>query len=210
MIDWASSDPILGHGDVLHIPPPESDAGIYLLEEAERATPRCDPSRPPYERGGSMSRRRSGLPDGYREGFTNGYRRENNNAIPCRTGLRSVYDVAWDERPLHFAPGAGAEWAHLVPPARCGPPAFPVLSQSEGANNPDKMQLNGRCCDKFAVGGTVPPPPPSNNSMAIIFVLVLLVAVLLAMMGRVTSSCEKTLKRAIKALAAKQRDGPPA
>jgi hypothetical protein len=45
------------------------------------------------------------------------------------TGDRnSVFNVAFDERPLHYSPHAGLEWAHLAPPADRGPVAFPILS----------------------------------------------------------------------------------
>jgi hypothetical protein len=106
-MDWSTNDYTQTYADTIYVPEHEYDSGIYLLSMAdlgEKPPPAPAPHKEKYYTGGNIISRR-----------------ENN---------RAIFDAAWDERPRHYSPGAGPEWAHLVPPPR-GEEAYPRITHSE-------------------------------------------------------------------------------
>ena len=178
MEDWSSDDYTRVYGGVFYVP--EQTASVYLLDEAGEAADRAwDPQlRVPinrYEyapRGmarpcGTTPPRPAGAPHGQREGFYGNIVSERGDGQLAR-----VYNAAWDERPMHYNPNAGTDWAHLVPsrydrPYYGGPApslAYPILSQSEGVNRPWASSWPGAPsaeCRDMRQGRPWPDDPPS-------------------------------------------------
>ena len=130
-MDWASNDYTQVYADTLLTPAPESDAGIYLLDEA--AGGEGSPRRDTYYSGCEGSPRLETYYTG--RGFNQGNEER-----------RAIFGAAWDERPprrqFHsLSPYAGSEWERLMPPERQAPYRF--ITQSEGLNNPSAINLPG-------------------------------------------------------------------
>jgi hypothetical protein len=165
MQDWSSDDYTRVYGDTYYVP--EQAASVYLLDEAGLASDhRGDPHlRVPisrYEYTSAGKHRPYGTDK--REGFYGNVVSERGDGQLAR-----VYNAAWDERPMHYNPNAGTDWAHLVPsrydrPYYGGPApslAYPVLSQSEGINRPWASQWPAT--PSAECGGRAVPWPPAKS-----------------------------------------------
>lgn len=223
-MDWASDDYARGAADS-YVRQPDSDVGIYLLDDASRAedpntgapTPGPGPRRDPLRVRAPGACGRYGCPLPRREGF-------NGSGTPYSERgsgtLARIFAGDWDERPEHYNPAAGADRAHLVPPP-CARPygggpapslAFPVLSQSEGANNPNAYAGAGvparECFGGAPAAAAGPCPHCGHGATAQQFTrtfLLILALVLAAMAFAAFNRLEKTIKklyRAAPALAA--------
>lgn len=140
----------------------DDDGGVYLLEEAAAQPPRREKATAAGDRhlaegfqnpaaggGRGYARYAQGSSAYGRPGFR--------GVTSSRAQRRAVDDVAWDNRPLHFAPGAGAEHAHLHhdPRAR-GPPLF--VKHPGGTDLPqiDKFSGSPPAAGKAAIAGLNP------------------------------------------------------
>ncbi len=155
-MDWSTNDYTQTFADTIYVPETGADTGIYLLDEAgdsQRDAP-DDRARVPirpydYRHGRPARHPGVGVPSrpGGREGYYTG-----GNIISDRENNHAVFDVAWDERPMHYNPNAGAEWAHLVPsqtqrPYGGGPApslAFPMITNSEAQVSPKDFFTPGK------------------------------------------------------------------
>lgn len=122
-MDFATNDPMRVYPDTIYVPDDAWDAGIHLLEEPPRRRAPCRTAR---EARAQDHRIEAEAP---RERFI---------VTSDPRGDAAIRAVAWDERPGHFGPNSGGMRARLAPPpyAHRGGPAFPLITQSEGADNP--------------------------------------------------------------------------
>jgi hypothetical protein len=197
-MDWATADYTRTYGDTFFLPEPDHDAGVYLLDEAGRDTDPDDRARVPIRYYGDSSGRygrpvrSSGRATPYdhararrlREGF-------HGNIVSSKRNNHAIFDAAWDERPMHYNPSAGSDWAHLVPhpsqrPYGGGPApslAFPMITASESLNNPKDLFQGS------ASGGVTPQEAARRETrrevdrmlQIVKVVLLVIVVVLLAM-----------------------------
>jgi hypothetical protein len=218
-MDWSSDDYSRVYADTFLTPAPETGTGVYLLDEAGRDTDPYDRDRleAPIRRYGPKGPPRRPPAGPRREGFFG-------NVISDRGNTRAVFDVAWDERPLHFNPHSGTDWAHLVPPpsAHRGPPAFPLITRSEAANNPGAVQLPGAPSKECFGGGACGHPAACSAcgrstelnlqylKVFLLIVIVVLLALTLMAAGRLARSLEKTVRTAVGLLGAVAVGGRPA
>lgn len=244
MIDWSSDDYTCVHGDTFYVP--EQTASVYLLDEAgEAADHYGDPhlrvpiSRYEYRMGGKdkpcaqppRNRARTSPPNardrpGQKEGFYG-------HVVSDRADgeLTRTYNIDWDERPMHYNPNAGTDWAHLVPsrwdrPYYGGPApslAYPVLSQSEGINDPRANPWPGTPSPECGMRQVPWPPehkesfsaaaaqdtPAQQAQMFILVVIIVLLAVALVSANRHARSLEKLLKKSFRAAREARGSGPP-
>lgn len=198
-MDWSTSDYTQTYADTIYTPEQDYDAGVYLLDEAhcDRPSARCGATGTCH---GSQAH-----PGHVREGYYTG-----GNIISDRSSgnLRRVYNVAWDERPQHYNPGSGADWAHLVPDRRARPPgggpapslAYPMITNSEAivapSHNPYPSAPSKECFgDKGAT---------ADQCLQLMKVVLVIIVVLLAMAlvtsARYARGLEKTVKAAVEAL----------
>jgi hypothetical protein len=227
MMDWSTHDYAKTFADTIYTPEQDCDEGVYILDEAGRDTD-CSldtrirvPIRPygdPAGRFGRAARHSEvGTPfNEYRarEGSCGNSAREGfyGNIISARENNGAVFDVAWDERPMHYNPNAGKDWAHLVPPPYLRPPgggpaptcAFPPITNSEAQVGPKNLFQGGggdagasagacRSCDRTAA--------LVLQFMKVILVIILvLLAMALMSVGHLARRLEKTVKAAVKAL----------
>jgi hypothetical protein len=201
MDDWATHDYARTYADTIYVPEPTYDAGVSTLEEAG---PDTDPLGGTYARAPGRGRLYPAGPGGWwytpgapagpegamgpsprpgparerpgvREGFYG-------NIISSRRGFRPVFDVAWDERPLHFNPSAGADWAHLVPDPAARPPgggpapslAFPLIPRGVALNAPKDLFRP----DPGGAPAREPAAADRQPGYAVVFLLILLVVLL--------------------------------
>jgi hypothetical protein len=218
-MDWATADYTRTYADTFFLPEPDHDAGVYLLDEAGRDTDPEDRARVPIRPYGD-SCGRYGRPirepgrvtpydyarsRGLREGFYG-------NIVSSKRNNHAIFDAAWDERPMHYNPNAGSDWAHLVPhpsqrPYGGGPApslAFPKITASEALNGPKDL-FQGHVGDAGA-------SPPSAQEVArrearrevsrtlqiVKVVLLVVVVVLLAMTLASTYQMAKGLERSVQ------------
>lgn len=199
-MDWSTSDYTKTYADTLYVPEPDHDAGVYLLDEAG-AGPKNSWLGPDPEDAATDSRVRAPLrPAGRaREGFYTG-----GNIVSDRHNNHAVFDAAWDERPLHYSPSAGPDWAHLVPSPRQRPPgggpapslAFPMITQSEAQVGPKDLFTGGRAPGPGPDGWT-----PELALQLIKVVLLLVIVVLLALTLRAAGRVARRLKKTTRLLA---------
>lgn len=234
-MDWATNDYTQIYADTIYVPEPEADEGIYLLDEAARETDPWDRDRlrtsirpfggrdggvgrvgptfraayPPSSRGplGSAARPVRGHKEGY---YTGG------NIISApRDNLHRVFGAAWDERPQHYNPRSGTDWAHLVPDPRDRPYgggpapslAFPMIPQSAALDNPwnnSAPTAPSRECERF--GGPAPSPSSggcgADRSLQLVKIFLLIVVVVLLAMtlmaaGRLARDLELAVGEAV-------------
>jgi hypothetical protein len=228
-MDWSTGDYTSVYGDTFYLP--ESHGSVYLLDEAERGPDPYEPRAPigrydyaprggdrPCKQSGYLSTDRaqyyggregySGTPRSSREGFYGNVVSERGDGELAR-----VYNVAWDERPMHYNPNAGTDWAHLVPsradrPYGGGPApslAFPLQTPSEGLNNPQASSWASAPCRgspaKESFQGQTPTTPTLSSQDVQLFILVIVIILLsVALMdaNRQTRSLEKLLKKSFR------------
>lgn len=211
-MDWSSDDYSRVYADTFLTPAPETGTGIYLLDEAGRDTDPYDRDRleAPIRRYGPKGPPRRPPAHSRREGYYTG-----GNIISDRGNTRAVFDVAWDERPLH----SGSDRAHLVPPpsAHRGPPASPLTTRSEGANNPGAVRSPPKECFGGACGHPAACACGRSTELNLqylkvflLIVIVVLLAMTLMAAGRLARSLEKTVRSAVGVLGAVAVGGRPA
>ncbi len=241
-MDWATSDYTRTYADTIFVPEPGHDAGVYLLDEAGPDSEPPRHRRAPFRRGAGATpideERGMGSYDAPRCGPRGAPLRENyytgGNVVSGRgDGLngRRVFDVAWDERPAHYSPRSGPEWAHLVPDPRDRPHgggpapslAFPKISHSEAIVAPYRNPAPapapgcwaGACGDGAREGfqaepvGSRPGAGADYCLQALKIGLLFVIVVLLAMMAAsaaIDRCVERALRDAVRAL--RTPDGP--
>jgi hypothetical protein len=217
-MDWATSDYTRTYADTFFLPEPGHDAGVYLLDEASRDTDPEDRVRVPIRRYGDVAGR-FGRPIRCKAGSTpynraraRGELREGfyGNILSSHRNNHAIFDSTWDERPMHYNPSAGSDWAHLVPPPRLRPYgggpapslAFPIISQSEALNRPKDLFQGG----ETAADQSCKCPSPDRLLQLIKIVLLIVIVVLLAMTlisaQRLSRDLEKTIHEASEILRA--------
>jgi len=147
MMDWSTNDDTVNYPGTFITRSRDYDTGIYVLDEASKESDPYTTHKVPI-RAYDMSVGKYGNAARRPESHTIVKENFNGSGTPYSNrsngNLQRVFENDWDERPMHYNPNAGADWAHLVPP-RCSRPygggpapslAFPILSQSEGLNNP--------------------------------------------------------------------------
>jgi hypothetical protein len=245
-MDWASEDYTRDSPGTFYTRAPESGTGIYLLDEASRETDpyRSNEGRVPIRPYDARASGRYGYPNrrpepkgfaGYAEGFNGGAPRRERccgregfvgpgviDSERASGNLAAIYEAGWDERPMHYNPNAGCDWAHLVPSpcdrpyggdrgGRASKAAFPIgLSQSEGLNAPESAMLTGAPTRECFAGGAPPATAPTandpchcgaaQNMQVLKIVLLLLLVVMLAMSLMTSHRIEKYCKKVIKRL----------
>jgi hypothetical protein len=141
-MDWSSGDYTQVYADTVYTGEAEPDRGLYLHERG----------RAPPDRVYAPARAPPGWNDGYvrrpwrgsSEGFYG-------NVVSDRGDLPSIYGAAWDERPAHYNPSAGAGDAHLLPSASQRPPGGgPAPSRTHQAAAPTSERGCGH--DNFDSG----------------------------------------------------------
>ena len=216
-MDWSTNDYTQTYADTIHVPEQEAGTGVYLLDEAGPPVDTGDrphvPIRPygrppgrfgtPYQTSNRdrVYTRYPSQKQAIKEGYYTG-----GNIISDRENNHAVFDVAWDERPMHYNPSAGPGWAHLVPSATQRPPyggpapslAFPMISTSEAQVGPKDLFTgsNGHgghgghsghgVCIELA-------PLLQIIKVVLLFVIVVLLAMTLVAAGRLSRCLEKTL-----------------
>ena len=152
-----------------------------------------------------------------REGYYTG-----GNIISSPRGRRPIFDVAWDERPQHYNPRSGEDWAHLVPNPRDRPHgggwapslAFPHITQSEAMVDPYHNPAVGapsKECFRGASQGIPPLPGQSAEyclqfiKIILLVVIVVLLAMTLAATGRAARSLEKMIGESVGVLGSMAR-----
>lgn len=243
MMDWASNDCTRDYADTFYTRAPESDTGVYTLDEAGQR-PASNRNAVPIRGYDARAPGRYGQPNlrpeppgfaGYAERGGAGREGFNGSGSPyserASGNLDRVYASGWDERPMHYNPNAGKDWAHLVPPP-CARPygggpapslAFPLwVTQSEGADNPRVAPQNGSLSRECFTGGTAaqaaaplaqaaaplaqaaapPAQALSAQNMELLKIMLLIVlVVMLAMTMSTAHRIEKQCQKASKRLA---------
>lgn len=195
-MDWSTHDYTRTYADTFFLPDETHDSGVSLLDEAGA---RDEHPRAPIRDERDVRGR-------HRETYYTG------GNIVSRDGdkRRAIFDAAWDERPMHYNPNAGTDWAHLVPPyARRpyggGPApslAFPMITNSEAQVGPK---------DLFSVGGGAAAATAASSTAGLISIIqVVLLVVLVVMMACLLNSVshvardlrdanlEKEIRRAVR------------
>jgi hypothetical protein len=217
-MDWSTHDYTRTYADTIYVPEQDYGAGVYPLDEAGPDADDAVDSRVrapirPYslsdkyaDRGGRYGRAARhpivGTPfNEYRtrEGYYTG-----GNIVSNRENQRAVFNVAWDERPLHYNPNAGTDWAHLVPPYSARPYgggpapslAFPMITNSEAQVRPKEL---------FAAGAGAGACGHSAElvlqviKVILLVIIVVMLAMSLSAAGRVSRDIEKTIREALSA-----------
>jgi hypothetical protein len=224
-MDWATDDYTRTYADTIYVTRPDADEGVYLLDEAGRGTDAAgDPYvRVPIRSYDKRAGRCGGAPQGYTRGRAAGAPRTREgfygNIISDRRNNPAVFNAAWDERPLHYNPGAGEDWAHLVPPPSARPPgggpapslAFPFITQSEAMIRPkDLFSPNAGAGAGTSGGGGCGMSAEfvlQLIKIVLLVVIVILLAMTLSAAGRLARSLEKTVKKATLALSLQRSVG---
>jgi hypothetical protein len=189
-MDWSTHDYTRTYADTFFLPEDTYDEGVSLLDEAappgqswkrnpasaagsdghRRVPTRWDDDRRSRSQNDSRSQNRS---DGRERYYTGG------NVVSNDGERRAIYNTAWDERPMHYNPNAGTDWAHLVPPysrrpyggGPCPSQAFPLITNSEAQVGPK---------DLFTAGGGAPSRAALSTAQVVQIVLLVVLVVLMA------------------------------
>jgi hypothetical protein len=213
-MDWATDDYTRTYADTFFLAEPDHDKGVYLLDEAGRDTDPEDRVRVPIRAYGDGSGR-YGRPirrseratpfdyarsrGGLREGFYG-------NIVSSKRNNHAIFDAAWDERPMHYNPNAGSDWAHLVPlpsqrPYGGGPApslAFPIITPSEALNKPKDL-FQGQLQETAGREARREARREVDRTLQILkVVLLVVIVVLLAMMLASTRQLAKGFERSVQ------------
>lgn len=223
-MDWSTNDYTRTYADTFYVPEQDYDAGVHLLDEAgpdagDAISDRVRaPIRPYGDRDGRYGKaaRRPIIGTPYNEYRTReGYYTGGNIVSGPREKTRAIFHAAWDERPMHYNPNAGTDWAHLVPPPHLRPPgggpapslAFPMITNSEAQVSPKDLFTAGnggnggndcgKSCDcrQSAAEFTL-----QIIKVILLVVIVVLLAMSLSAAGRVARDLEKSVKDAVSVL----------
>lgn len=177
-MDWSTGDYTRTYADTIFVPEEDSDRGVYLLEEGGKDTDTANraPIRP-YGQPGRWGE--AGRPRGAytpynvqrtREGFYG-------NLESSRKNNLAVFDNDWDERPMHYNPNAGTDWARLAPPPSLRPPgggwgpnlAFQKTTPSEGLDHPGTVNRPSLAsvCAGCAAGGRPGGGTPTGGAVGV-------------------------------------------
>lgn len=204
MEDWSTEDYTRSYGGTFYEGPPPGE-GVVLLEEAgNRFSPGCGHARGRVEACSACGTCGGGS---RRERFaSNAAAARGPGAYDVATsdvGNRAViFNQAWDERPQHYNPNAGEEWARMGLPLprqtwRGGPPepAFPIVPGSE-AILIDRFAGAPAAAAVATCGVTITP-------LQLAIFAIILIAILVAILSRLLR-LDRRLKK-VKKLA-KRRD----
>lgn len=254
-MDHASSDYSQTYADTFVLPPFEYDTGVYTLDEASRSTDlnaddylrapirRYDAQRNnPIKCGGPFTCGETGVGTYHTRGSVSMPPRAHRAHSATRASGResfapgfpnhieekqAIFGVNWDERPMHYNPKAGEEWAHLIPsqqvrPAGGGPAmslAFPTRDEERAQELWRAAQLARRKenfaenrmdgvdgahpnCGCGAKCGSGRAGEMQTLKMFLLVIIVVLLAMTLAAANSISRGIDKTIKKAIKALSA--------
>jgi hypothetical protein len=223
-MDHASGDCTQIYADTFVYTPDTYDTGVYTLDDSERANERwCDDrARVPIRRykRNECNPVRSGGPvrcgevrEGFRGKETYWTGKTAVNAVD-RERKNAIFDGDYDERPLHYAPLAGEDWAHLIPRQSQRPLggacttslAFPANLEDEK----EVMRLRAedpRLREGFQSQQPSQPQIPSISEIHLQYIKIFLLIVIVVMMAmtlaisfKMVAGTQRSLKKAIKLL----------